>query len=100
MFLVFELFNYLIFMLLQPIDIAIIQNVKINDVTFPLIQYENSPDLKLNSTTLIAAYSLICTIVPDIILQGLEWGNGGNINWHNEKLKEIVEIINDMIIQY
>lgn len=69
-------------------------------LAFPNLDFSNFPDLELNSTTLLAAYSNISSRVESKFLEGLDWNNKGDIRWQNAKLKELEANINSMILEY
>jgi hypothetical protein len=69
-------------------------------LAFPNLDFSNFPDLELNSTTLLAAYSNISSRVESKFLEGLDWNNKGDIRWQNAKLTELEANINSMILEY
>ena len=74
-----------------------IEQLKLDEIAFPDIDYKSNQDLNLNSTTLLAAYTTISKRVAPIFLTDLNWKEKGDTKWQNEKLKSLSERIYSMI---
>jgi hypothetical protein len=85
------------------IDVNQMNDIKVlrkGELAIPNLDFAGNPDLNLNSTTLLAAYSVISSRVEPRFLDGLDWNENGNINWQNAKLKMLSTKINDLIKNY
>ena len=81
-------------------NIVILGDLKKGELAFPELDFSQYPDLNLNSTTLMAAYSVISSRVEARFLVGLEWEEKGDILWQNEKLKVLSIQVNELITEY
>ena len=83
--------------IINPENTSQIEQLKLDEIAFPDIDYKSNQDLNLNSTTLLAAYTTISKRVASIFLTGLNWKEKGDTKWQNEKLKSLSERIYSMI---
>ena len=86
--------------IIKPCNTQAIQELEIDEIAFPDIDYTVSKPLNLPSTTLQAAYTTIKRRVDEDYLKGLDWDEDGGIEWQNEKLEELSENIYQMIQQF
>jgi|LakMenEpi03Aug12_release.lakeMendotaPanAssembly.Ray.scaffolds.fasta_scaffold468311_2 hypothetical protein len=85
---------------MKIIDINQIKEVKVlrkGELSIPRLDFASNPDLNLNSTTLLAAYSVISSRVESMFFDGLDWDENGDIHWQNAKLKKLAREITDLI---
>jgi hypothetical protein len=78
-------------------NITNVKGLKKGEIAFPRLEFSGNPDLNLNSTTLLAAYSIISSRVEPRYLVGLDWEVNGDIRWQNAKLKQLALEINELI---
>ena len=83
--------------IINPENTSQIEQLKLDEIAFPDIDYKSNQDLNLNSTTLLAAYTTISRRVDPIFLTDLNWKKKGDTKWQNEKLKSLSERIYSMI---
>ena len=86
--------------MINPKSISQINQLELDTISFPVIDYRANLDLNLNSTTLLAAYSTISKRVDSKFLSDLKWKEKGNIAWQNEILKYLSDRIYIMIDEY
>ena len=88
---------------MKKIDIKNLKSssdLKKGEIAFPELDYSQYPDLNLNSTTLMAAYSVISSRVEARFLEGLEWEKNGDIHWQNSKLRSLADEVSGLISAY
>jgi hypothetical protein len=81
-------------------NLASVGNLKKGEIAFPELDFSQYPDLNLNSTTLMAAYTVISSRVEPQFLEGVEWDANGDVHWQNAKLRSLARIVNELILQY
>jgi hypothetical protein len=85
---------------MKIIDINQMNDVKVlrkGELAIPRLDFASNPDLNLNSTTLLAAYSVISSRVESMFFDGLDWDENGDIHWQNAKLKKLAREITELI---
>lgn len=85
---------------MKIIDINQMNFVKVlrkGELAIPQVDFAGDPDLNLNSTTLLATYSVISSRVEPRFLDGLCWDENGDIHWQNAKLKKLALEITEII---
>jgi len=86
--------------LLNPLNEQVIRNLKLGEITFPEINYNQFEKLNRTKTTILAAYSNIQQHGPSEFLNNLNWDSKGDIEWQNEMLEFLYETINQLITEY
>lgn len=86
--------------IIDPKNIALIRQLKKDQIAFPDIYYNDYLELNLNSTTIKGAYSTISKRVDQIYFTDLEWDENGDIVWQNKMLAELSKKIFIMIANY
>ena len=75
-------------------DVKVLQK---GELAIPRLDFASDSDLNLNSTTLLAAYSVISSRVESMFFDGLDWDENGDIHWQNAKLKKLALEITERI---
>lgn len=83
--------------IIDTINITDVTDLKRGEIAFPQLEFSGNPDLDLNSTTLLAAYSIISSRVEPRFLAGLDWDENGDIHWQNAQLKKLALEISELI---
>jgi hypothetical protein len=75
-------------------------DLKKGELAFPELDFSQYSDLNLNSTTLMAAHTVISSRVEPRFLVGLEWEENGDIQWQNAKLGVLASEVKELISEY
>ena len=86
--------------LINPDDFQRIQQLRMDEIAFPKINYQHHEPLNLAKTTLNAAYTTISNRVDPGFLTDLVWNNNGDLQWQNNMLQHLSESIYGMIEEY
>jgi hypothetical protein len=87
-------------MIIDTKNLIVLGDLKKGELAFPELDFSQYPDLNLNSTTLMAAYSVISSRVEARFLVGLEWEENGDIQWQNAKLGVLASEVKELISEY
>ena len=86
--------------MINPDDFHLIQQLLMDEIVFPEINYVQNAPLNRTATTLHAAYRTISDRVEPVYLTGLEWNVYGDLQWQNNMLQQLSDNIYAMIAEY